>query len=189
MMTWQIFCKQWHRWREELKSGRKKRGKNMPRNLLHNPLGNLLNTWPVLTVFIGPILGTKEIKDRRTLTCSGNSCTPERSRQWSPRDTVGRNPSQRPSVAPIAAHLFTGGSRKQETSVCKGIKILLTISPNHRSKDFLSQLKVWNLRLSHMSFLRVCFCCCGFQQAGLLVTSSALGFLHIQLPPRELSPS
>ena len=45
------------------------------------------------------------------------------------------------------------------------------------------------MRLSRMSFLRVCFCCSGFQQAGLLVTSSALGFLHIQLPQCELSPS
>ena len=33
------------------------------------------------------------------------------------------------------------------------------------------------------------FHCPGFQHTGLLVTSSALGFLHIQLPPWELSPS
>ena len=36
---------------------------------------------------------------------------------------------------------------------------------------------------------RVCFCCPSFQQAGLLVTSPALSFLHVQLPPWELSPN
>ena len=29
----------------------------------------------------------------------------------------------------------------------------------------------------------------GLQHSGLLVTSLALGFLHIQLPPQELSPN
>ena len=33
------------------------------------------------------------------------------------------------------------------------------------------------------------FCCPGFQHSGLLITSVALGFLHVQLPQRELSPS
>ena len=53
--------------------GRKCSGKNMPRNPLHNLLENLLNTWSVLTVFIGLILGTKKIKDRRTLSSLGNN--------------------------------------------------------------------------------------------------------------------
>ena len=35
----------------------------MPRNPLHNLPENVLNTWPVLTVFIGLILGTKKIRD------------------------------------------------------------------------------------------------------------------------------
>ena len=48
-------------------------GKNMLRNPPHSLLENLLNTWPVLTVFIGLILGTKKIKDRRTPTHLGNS--------------------------------------------------------------------------------------------------------------------
>ena len=44
----------------------------MPRNPLHSLPENLLNTWPVLRVFIGLVLGTK-IKDRRTPTNLGNS--------------------------------------------------------------------------------------------------------------------
>ena len=55
------------------RKGGKSSGKSMPRNSFHNLPENLLNTWPVLTVFIGLILGTKEIKDRRTLTLLGNS--------------------------------------------------------------------------------------------------------------------
>ena len=51
----------------------KSSGKNMPRNPLHNLLENLLNIGPVFTVFIGLILGTKKIKDRRTPTHLGNS--------------------------------------------------------------------------------------------------------------------
>ena len=48
-------------------------GKNVPRNLLHNLPENLLNTWPMLTVVNGLILGSKKIKDRRTPTLLGNS--------------------------------------------------------------------------------------------------------------------
>ena len=73
MMPCPNLYKQWHRWREELKDRRKISGKNMPRNPLHNLPENLLNTWSVLTVFIGLILGTKKIKDRRTPTHLGNS--------------------------------------------------------------------------------------------------------------------
>ena len=51
----------------------KSSGENVPRNPFHNLLENLLNTWPVLTVSIGLILGTKEIKDRRALIHLGNS--------------------------------------------------------------------------------------------------------------------
>ena len=39
------------------------------------------------------------------------------------------------------------------------------------------------------AFCRVCFCCLGFQHDGFLITSTVLGFLCIQLPPHELSPS
>ena len=43
--------------------GGKSSGKNMLRNPLHNPLlENLLNTQPVLTVFIGLILGTRRLR-------------------------------------------------------------------------------------------------------------------------------
>ena len=75
MMTCPIFCKQWHRWREELKDkdGRKNSEKNVPRNPLHNLPENLLSTRPVLTVLLGLILGTKKIKDRGTLTRLANS--------------------------------------------------------------------------------------------------------------------
>ena len=48
-------------------------GQNVPKNPLHSLLENLLSTRPVLTVFIGLILGTKKIKDRRTPADLGNS--------------------------------------------------------------------------------------------------------------------
>ena len=39
------------------------------------------------------------------------------------------------------------------------------------------------------AFGAVCLCCPTFQNAGLLVIFTVLGFLRIQLPPWELSPS
>ena len=45
----------------------------MPRNTLHSLLENLLNAWPMLTVFIALILVTKKIKDKRTPTGLDNS--------------------------------------------------------------------------------------------------------------------
>ena len=53
--------------------GRESSWKNVLRNPLHNLPENLLNTWPVLTVFIGLILGTKKIKGRKVPTHLGNS--------------------------------------------------------------------------------------------------------------------
>ena len=104
--------------------------KNMRRNPLHNLLENLLNTWPLLKVFISLILGTKKINDRRTPTSLGNS-------YWGQQivEPLGHTKS---STALIATHLFEGGLMKQETRDCKGIKILLGICPSsHRSKDLL----------------------------------------------------
>ena len=118
------------------------------------------------------------IKDRRTPTHLGNS--------------YGSSPCQSLSVAPTATHLFTGGSRKQETRDCKGIKIFLAIySSSYRVGDVLPQLEVlWSLRLSHVSFLlRLLLCCPHFQHAGLLAASPGLSFLCIPFPPPELSPS
>ena len=43
--------------RESWRTGGKSSEKNVPRNPLHKLLENLLNAWPVLTVFIGLILG------------------------------------------------------------------------------------------------------------------------------------
>ena len=91
-----------------------------------------------------------------------------------PSGHTGKYACQSSSVAPL---LFTGGLRKQETTDCKGIKILLAVCPSsHRGEDLLP----------YAEFL---FCCPGFQHAGLLVTSTALGFLCLQCPPHELSPS
>ena len=59
--------------RKDLKDRRKKQWGNVPRNPLHNLPENLLNTWLVLTVFIGLIFGTEKIKDRRTSTHLSNS--------------------------------------------------------------------------------------------------------------------
>ena len=72
MMTCPILCKQYHRWREELKDGTKKQWENVPRNPLHN-LWKICYTPDLCSVFIGLILGTKKIKDRRTPTRLGNS--------------------------------------------------------------------------------------------------------------------
>ena len=51
---------------ESWRTGGKSSGKNVPRNPLHSLLESLLNSWPVLTDFIGLILGTEKSKDRRT---------------------------------------------------------------------------------------------------------------------------
>ena len=48
----------------------KSSGKNMLRNPLHNLPENLLNTWPLLTVFIDLILGTNKIKCSRKISIS-----------------------------------------------------------------------------------------------------------------------
>ena len=67
MMTCTILCKQWHRERS-WRTGGKSSGKIVQRNPIHNLLEKLLTAWPVPTVFVGLILGTKEMKGRRTLT-------------------------------------------------------------------------------------------------------------------------
>ena len=61
--------------RERRAEGQEKKavGENIPRDPLHTLLENLLNTSPVLTIFIGLIHGTNKIKDRRTPTRLGNS--------------------------------------------------------------------------------------------------------------------
>ena len=51
------------------------------RDPLHSQPENLLNIWPVLTVFIGLILGTEKSRDRRTPTGLGNS-------SWGPADSA-----------------------------------------------------------------------------------------------------
>ena len=58
---------------DEERMGGKIIGKNVLRNPFHNLPEKLLSAWPVPTIFIGLILGTKEIKDRRILTHLGNS--------------------------------------------------------------------------------------------------------------------
>ena len=154
--------------------GGKSSGKNMPRNPLHNLQENLLNAWPVLTVFIGLILGTKKIKDRRTPTRWATGTKAQQS-LW---DTLGH---------PLPLPQITRDLRKHEMRGCKGIKIsspaigARTSYPNQRS------FGTWDL--AAWAFCQVCFCCPIFQHAGLLVTSPKLDFLCIQLPPWELSPS
>ena len=75
-------------------------GKNVPKNPLHNLPEILLNTWPVLTVFIGLILGAKKIKDRRTLISLGLS-------YWDPADSGalgthwGVGPARVPQLHPL----------------------------------------------------------------------------------------
>ena len=165
------------------RTGGKSKGKNLPRNPLHNLLENLLNTWSVLTVFIDLILGTKKIKERRTPTGLGNS-------YWDPADrgdfgTHWVVAPARAQLHPVPLACSWWGSRKQEMKDCKGINILLGICPSsHRSKDLLESET--ELRELSAEFV---FRCPSFQHAGLLVTSPALGFLCVQLPPCELSLS
>ena len=92
-------------------------------------------------------------------------------------------PSGHPG-APTATHMLGGDSRKQEIRNCKGIKTLLVICTfGHSSKYFLPQPEVfWNLRLSCVSFLSSLFLLPQFPACWLLVTSTVLGFLHIQFP-------
>ena len=82
------------------------------------------------------------------------------------------------------SQLFTWGDQST------GVSALASCYSSHKGEDFLPQPEVfWNLRLSSISFLLSLFYCPGFQHAGLLVISSVLGFLHVQLPPLEHSLS
>ena len=122
--------------REELKDRRRKQWKNVPRNPFHNLPENLLNTWPVLTVFISLILGTKKIKDRRTPTGLGNSY---KSTQDSGafRTHWGVSCSESFNCTHYRSPVC-GGLRKQEMRNWKGIKIFLGIcSSSHRTEDIL----------------------------------------------------
>ena len=123
-------------WRIKGKSS----GKNTPRNPLHNLPENLLNTWPVPTVFIGLILGTKEIKNAHLLgqQLLGHSRWCKLWDTLGSRVALARVPQLHP--LPLACLWGWGGpvSRKQEMRDYKGIKILLAICPSsHRSKDLL----------------------------------------------------
>ena len=101
--------------KEELKDRRKKQqGKIMPRNPLHNLPGNLLNTWPALTFFIGLIIDTKKIKARKNPTSLGNNYY----------GTADVEPSGHPGTS-TTVYLFTGGSRNERL---------------YRTQDFVSHM-------------------------------------------------
>ena len=79
---------------------------------------NLLNTWPVLTVFNGLILGTKKIKDRRTPAGLGTGAQQM-------VKTLGHTKEQTlqsPSIAPTATHMFAGGSRNKKWEILKELR-------------------------------------------------------------------
>ena len=86
--------------REELKDRRNNQWEKCAKESLHNLPETLLNTWPVLTVFIGLILGAKKIKDRRTPISLGLS-------YWDPADsgTLGTHwgvgPARVPQLHPL----------------------------------------------------------------------------------------
>ena len=74
LMTYPILCKQWHRWREELKDRRKRQWEERAEESSTQPAGKVAKCLTCAhTVFTGLNLGTGEIKDRRTLTHLGNS--------------------------------------------------------------------------------------------------------------------
>ena len=95
---------------ESWRTGGKSSGKNVLRNPLHSLPENLLNIWPVPTVFIGLIIGTEKIKDRRTPTGLCNS-------YWGPADGAFGTYQRVASPASLSCshcHLSVrGGSRKQ----------------------------------------------------------------------------
>ena len=141
----------------------------MPRNPSHSRSENLLNTWPVFTVFIGLILGTK---DRRTPAGLGNS-------YWGTADSGAfgtyQGVASPESLNCIHCHLPVHGGFEETMRDCKGIKVLLGRCPSsHRSEDLLPFPEVfWNLRLSQVSFLLTSFFA--------VLVSSMLGFLSLPL--------
>ena len=145
-----------------MKDRRKKKSeKNVLRNPLDNLLEDLLNTWPVITVFIGLILGTKNIKDRRTPTCFGSSYS----------DTTDSG-AFGTHWTPTATHLLAGGLQKQEMRDCKGIKILLATCPSsHRGEDFYPNQGSSGTELCDL-FAKFIF---------TVLVSSMLGFLSLPL--------
>ena len=168
------------------KMGGKSSGKNVLRNPFHNLLEKLLCGWPLPTVSTGLLLGTKEVKDRRTPTCLGNSYEGAAG-----SGVFGTHWGVAPARVPHCTHLclpVTGGLRKQEIRHCKGIKILLFICPSsHRGEDFLllTSSGIWDWVV--WAFCWICFCCPHFQHAGLPVTSPVLGFHCFQLLQYEFS--
>ena len=104
-------------WRKRGKSN----GKNVLRNPLHNQPENLLYTWPVLTVFIDLILGTKKIKDRRTPTGLGNS-------YWGPADSgaFGTHwrlaPARVPQLHPLPLISSQGIWENKKTEIVKELR-------------------------------------------------------------------
>ena len=93
--------------------GGKGSGENMPRNLFHNLPEKLLNASPVPTVFIGLILGTKEVKGRRTLTCLGNSYKgTENSRAFETHWGVA--PARVPQLHPLPLACLQGVQRNKK---------------------------------------------------------------------------
>ena len=142
----------------------------------------------MLTIFIGLILGTEKSKDRRTPTGLGNS-------YWGSADSAfGTYQRVAPPESLNCTHCHPpihGGFKEKETRNCKGIEILLGTCPSsHRSKGLLPKPEVfWNLKLSPVSFLLSSFFCCpGFQHDRPLVSSPALGFLHVLRLLGELRP-
>ena len=121
---------------EELRTGGKSGGKNMLGNSLQSLPENLLNTWPVLTVFIGLFLGTKKIKDRRTPTAWVTATGAQEITE--PLGHTEEKLLPKSQNCTYCCSPVHGGLMKQETRDCKEMKILLGIGPsNHRSEDLL----------------------------------------------------
>ena len=160
------------------RTGGKSNGKNVPRNPLNNLPEKLLSAWRVPTVFIGLILGTKEIKDRRALIHLGNSyqgtaVSGAFRTRW--RVAPARVPQLRP--LPLACSQGASGNKWEivkELRFCESYVLLATGARtsylNRRSSG------IWDW--AAWAFCRADFCCTGFQHARLLVPSTVLCFLQ-----------
>ena len=159
---------------ESWRTGGKSSGNNMPKNPLHSPPENLLNIWLVLTVsLVWSLAQRRERKEEPPLAC----VTATGAQQIAPLGHAEERPLQSPSVVPPAAHLFTGGSRKQEMRNCKGIK-------KHFPPARTARTSYVNWRSPGIwDWAARAFRCPGFQHHG---PSPALDFLHVPPLPPEL---
>ena len=103
------------------RTGGKSSGKKVSRNPFHDSLEKLLNAWPVPTILIDLILGTKEVKDREPsptwATATGAQQIVEPSGQ-----TQGVAPARVPQLDPLPLTCSQGAQGNKKWEIVKELR-------------------------------------------------------------------